>query len=173
MWLLGRVLPLIVGDYVPEDDQYWKNYLQLMQIVDILFSPTTTNEQVSYLRALIHDHHEVFCKLYPGHSVIPKMNFMVHTPRLLFQYVHVLLMCSVYKIVHASFLTSYGPLVHHWTMRYEAKHSYSKRIAQSMGNYINLPYSLAIRHQHLECYNSMNASLECGNQMEVGPGKYT
>ena len=163
-----------------------------MQIVDILFSPTTTNEQVSYLRALIHDHHEVFCKLYPGHSVIPKMHFMVHTPRLMFQYVHVytlyctcihvcvllmyihvLLMCSVYKIVHASFLTSYGPLVHHWTMRYEAKHYYFKRIAQSMGNYINLPYSLAIRHQHLECYNSMNASLECSNQMEVGPGKYT
>ena len=63
----------------------------------------------------------------------------------------------------------YGPLVRHWTMRYEAKHSYFKRIAQSMGNFINISYSLAMRHQHLECYNSINMS-GLGEEMEVGPG---
>ena len=51
---------------------------------------------------------------------------------------------------------SYGPLVHHWTMRFEAKHGYFKRLAQSLGNFINLPHSLAMRHQHLQCYWSTN-----------------
>ena len=37
-------------------------------------------------------------------------------------------------------------------MQMEAKHSYFKRIAQ-IGNFINLPYSVAIRHQKLVCAN--------------------
>ena len=37
MWLLGRVLPLIIGDYLPEDDEHWLLFLQM--IVDLLFSP--------------------------------------------------------------------------------------------------------------------------------------
>ena len=54
------------------------------------------------------------------------------------------------------FYLRYGPLVRHWTMRYEAKHAYFKRLAQSMGNFINLPYSLAMRHQQLQCYYAAN-----------------
>lgn len=29
----------------------------------------------------------------------------------------------------------FGPLVRHWTMRFEAKHSYFKQLAQAMGNF--------------------------------------
>lgn len=39
MWLFGRVLPLAVGDHVPDDDEHWQNFLILMKIVDHLFSP--------------------------------------------------------------------------------------------------------------------------------------
>ena len=35
---------------------------------------------------------------------------------------------------------------------YEAKHSYFKKLSQNIGNFINLPYTLAIRHQKLQCY---------------------
>ena len=51
----------------------------------------------------------------------------------------------------------------------EAKHAYFKGLAQSLGNFINLPYSLAMRHQHLQCYWSTNCH-ELG--LEVGPGMY-
>ncbi len=37
-------------------------------------------------------------------------------------------------------------------MRYEAKHSYFKQLALSMGNFINIEHSLAMRHQLLQCY---------------------
>ena len=64
----------------------------------------------------------------------------------------------------------FGPLVRHWTMRYEAKHSYFKQLAQSMGNFINLPYSLAMRHQQLQCYWSINDKEIPGTGLTVGPG---
>ena len=66
--------------------------------------------------------------------------------------------------VHVSFslfyLFRYGHLIRHWTMRFEAKHSYFKGLAHSMGSFINLPYSLAMRQQQLQCYcNSITSQL--------------
>ena len=72
MWLLGCILSLIIGQYVPEDDERWRLYLD-MNIVDILFAPNTTNDYAAY-----H-----FCELYPQSSIIPKMHFMVHMPRMM------------------------------------------------------------------------------------------
>ena len=83
MWLLGRILPLIIGEYVPEDDVRWKLYLDLMNIVDLLLSPTTTDDHAAYLATLISDHHHDFCEIYSDASVIPKMHFMVHMPRMM------------------------------------------------------------------------------------------
>ena len=41
-------------------------------------------------------------------------------------------------------------------MRFEAKHSYFKCLSESMGNFINLPYSLSVRHQEYQCYLHTN-----------------
>ena len=83
MWLLGRVLPLVIGDLVPDDDEMWLNFLLMMEIVDRLFSPQVSEDTAAYLVVLIDDHHKSFVDLYPGESVIPKMHFMVHMPRLI------------------------------------------------------------------------------------------
>ena len=85
MWLLARLLPMVIGDLIPYDDEYWELYLQMMDIVDILFSPSITEDHTAYLNILINDHHEEFCRLYPGHSVLPKQHFMVHMGRLMIQ----------------------------------------------------------------------------------------
>ncbi len=58
----------------------------------------------------------------------------------------------------------YGPLVRHWTMRYEAKHAYFKSLAHTLGNFANLPLSLAIRHQ---CYLQ---NISNKNKIVTGPG---
>ncbi len=58
----------------------------------------------------------------------------------------------------------YGPLVRHWTMRYEAKHAYFKSLAHTLGNFANLPLSLAIRHQ---CYLQ---NIPNKNEIVTGPG---
>ena len=57
-------------------------------------------------------------------------------------------------------------------MRYEAKHCYFKRLAQSLNNFINLPFSLASRHQQYQCYlNTTTKDLPgCVGDIDVGPG---
>lgn len=83
MWLLGRLLPLVIGDMVPTGDGKWENFLRVMRIVDLLFSPTITEDLVGYLSRMIEEHHQEFTVLYPNNSVIPKMHFMIHMPRLI------------------------------------------------------------------------------------------
>ena len=137
MWLFSRILPIMIGDKIPEDDQYWVNFLRVLEIADRLFSPNLEEDDAAYLQALICDHHEEFCHNYPDESIIPKMHFMVHMPCLMIQYVIILLILEIfsyYLILYRAY-NRYGPLVRHWTMRYEAKHSYFKRLARSMGNF--------------------------------------
>ena len=55
-------------------------------------------------------------------------------------------------------------------MRYEARHHYFKRMAQNIGNYINLSYTLAMRHQYLQCYYHQSQAL-FESDVEIGPGK--
>ena len=57
------------------------------------------------------------------------------------------------------------------TMRFEAEYQYFKHLATSMGNYVNVPHSLAMRHQCYQCYNLQDPDMLCGTQ-ETGPGKF-
>ena len=45
-----------------------------------------------------------------------------------------------------------GPLSRVWCMRFEAKHSYFKHIARVIGNFKNIPKTMALWHQHFMCY---------------------
>ena len=67
-----------------------------------------------------------------------------------------------------------GPLVRSWCMRYEAKHHYFKRLAISLGNFINLPFSLSKRHQEGVSYRLQSGEGGCSSFLdkgiEVGPG---
>ena len=56
-------------------------------------------------------------------------------------------------------------------MRFEARHSYFKRLAAQMGNFINISYSLSVRHQRLQCYHQLDQHSVGGEDMEVGPGE--
>ena len=82
MWLLGKLLPQMVGHRVPREDDHWLNYLLLLRIVDMLLAPEVTEDDVAHLSTLISDHHLEFKRLYPHASVIPKMHYLVHMPRL-------------------------------------------------------------------------------------------
>ena len=85
MWDLGRLLPVMVGQWVPVGDEHWQTFLLLLDIVDILLAPEISPEDVSLLSTQIQDHHHDFKALYPGAIITPKMHFMVHMPRLILQ----------------------------------------------------------------------------------------
>lgn len=86
MWTLGRFLPAMVGKYVPEDDRNWVNYLNLLHITDYLLAPKISGDEVSHLKFLIEEHHDEFCQIYPHASIIPKLHYLIHTPRLIMRY---------------------------------------------------------------------------------------
>ena len=44
------------------------------------------------------------------------------------------------------------PLIRLWTLRFESKHSSFKRCARKLQNFVNLPKTLAERHQILQAY---------------------
>ena len=43
MWTLSRLLPVMVGKYISEDDDNWLHFLQLLDIMEYTFSPTVLN----------------------------------------------------------------------------------------------------------------------------------
>ena len=57
-------------------------------------------------------------------------------------------------------------------MRFEAKHSYFKQLAHSLGNFINSPYSLASRYQQYQCYLNAVDLPDSVDSLEVGPGSH-
>ena len=71
------------------------------------------------------------------------------------------------------FVYRYGPLLRHWTMRYEAKHNHFKKLAQNVGNFINVAWTLVSRHQYWQCLQFMDKDCLRQDTTEVGPGMFT
>ena len=70
----------MVGTLVPEDNELWKLFCLLLDIVDIVFANVTSVNAIGVLEGLIEEHHSAFLRIYPGRSIIPKMHYMVHYP---------------------------------------------------------------------------------------------
>lgn len=125
-WNLIRFLPLLVGPIVPAREPAWELLLDLKDIIDILVCPVQTEESVAYLSFKIAEHQVRFQEVFPETNVLPKHHFIQHYPELIFEF---------------------GPLVHLWTIRFEAKHRFFKRVVRHTGCFRNVLLSLAQRHQ--------------------------
>lgn len=141
---LVRNIPLLFGDLVPEENEHWTLLLLLLQIINIVFSPSLTMGMTVHLKHLIMEHHSLFKRLYPHKNLIPKHHFMVHYP---------------------SCIRKIGPLIHQWSMRCEAKHKVFKN---TIKNFKNITKSLAKKHQLLIAghWDTLPA-----NKVEYGPLK--
>lgn len=148
MWCLLRVLPLMIGDLIPEGNMHWELLLCLLTCMEYIFSPSLTQEAVIYLKYIIEEHHSLFLELFPEKHLKPKHHFMLHYPG------------AIKKL---------GPLVHYWCMRFEAKHGFFKRLGHVTCNFRNICKTMAFRHQMLLCYNVLSDQM-FQHQREVGPG---
>ena len=79
MWLLGRLLPVMVGKYVPDNDMHWSCYLQLLRILAVTTAIEVTYETPSVLSLLIRDYLVTFKSLHPN-SFTPKVHYLLHLP---------------------------------------------------------------------------------------------
>jgi len=142
-WCL-RLLPLIVGKLVPNEEPAWQVILDLKDISELVVAPVHSQESIAYLECKISEHRQRYQELFPDQRLLPKHHFLEHYPEMT-------------KCV--------GPLVSLWTMRFEAKHSFFKQVVRHINNFRNVSLSLAKKHQlmiahHMLCPDAENSSLD-------------
>ena len=79
MWLLGRLLPLIIGEKVPRDDAHWACFINLLRITTISTAQYVTEQTIETLEMIIEDYLALFNQLYPLH-ITPKLHYLLHLP---------------------------------------------------------------------------------------------
>ena len=52
-WCLGRFLPLLIGDLIPEGNENWRAFLMFLKIMEYTFAPVITMDKLDYLQTLI------------------------------------------------------------------------------------------------------------------------
>ena len=80
-WSLCRLLPVMVGHKIPEDNMHWLHYLELLEILDIVCAPIVHKNTPALLQMIIESNVTSFVSLYPTASVIPKIHYLLHLPR--------------------------------------------------------------------------------------------
>ena len=140
MECLIHMLPLIVGDLIPLNDECWELFMLLRRIMDIVCSPVVARSEMPYLKHLIIEHHSLFRELFPDVRMINKHHHMVHYP---------------------TCILNSGPMTTMQCLKYELKHNFSKRFAHIMCNFKNVCKSMAFKHQVYQCSNWSGKGLRC------------
>jgi len=124
-WTLISLLPLHIGESVDKEDMVWRLLMDLKDIAELCFAPKISEIAVGCLASKIRDHkllYKILKKL--------KHHFTEHNPEL---------------------IRKFGPLIHMWTMRFEAKHAHFKTVVLESRCFKNghaTLYDFSIR-QHL------------------------
>lgn len=137
-WTLLRLLPLMIGHFVPEDHKAWGILMELKDIVELLASSKFTTESLCYLECKISDHRKLLQEVFPDLKLRPKHHFLEHYPHL---------------------IQCFGPVLDFWTIRFEAKHSFFKKVVRDVNNFKNILFTLASHHQLLLAYYLKSSSI--------------
>lgn len=131
-WSLLRLLPLMIGFKVPESEPAWHLLMDLKDIVELVVSPFHTDDTIRFLDTKISEHRHRYLQVFPEARVLPKHHYLEHYPQL---------------------IKAFGPLVAMWTMRFEAKHNFFKRVVRHTNCFRNILLSLAVKHQFMLAYH--------------------
>lgn len=119
--------PFIFLDQKDELNKIWTPVRSLLGILQILFSYRITENDVRRLEQLIQIHLKSFQRIFNVH-LKPKHHFLTHYP---------------------SVIRSLGPVRNFWMMRMESKHKFFTDSIKRTNCFINLPKSLAVKHQQI------------------------
>lgn len=156
VWNFLRLFPLLICDKIADvHDDVWRAVLLLLEITEIVMSPSIDKAYIPYLESLIDEYLCLRRELCPGEALRPKHHFLIHYPYL---------------------ILLFGPLIKVWAMRFESKHSFFKNIIRRMHNFINVTKSLAEKHELLQCLvrfgNGIRTEVECHNETRFNRGMY-
>lgn len=128
MAYLMRYLGLIIGDLIPEDNEYYQLYLLLNEIKNVILASAYNTDMPHHLKELVFQYHQSLHRL--DISIIVKDHLLTHYPGLLL------------KI---------GPLKNVSCMRFEAKHQEMKTIIKNVTSRLNPARTIARRYQIQMC----------------------
>lgn len=63
MWCLIRLLPFMIGGFIPEDDAKWEIFLTLRDIMEHILCPLITTAGTYELEGLIQQHHTLYLEV--------------------------------------------------------------------------------------------------------------
>lgn len=129
---LLRLLPTISGIKVPEQDEVWATMMDLKEVVQLVLSPSFTEESIQYLQTKIKEHSQGLKTVFPDFKLKPKHHYIEHYPEL---------------------TKHFSPLINLWIMRFEGKHRFFKEVIQDTKNFKNVLKTLATRNQHMMAYH--------------------
>ncbi|MFO0089362.1 MAG: hypothetical protein ACK518_00865, partial [bacterium] len=147
-WCLIKIFPFLIADKVPQDNKFYRVFLTLRKIMDIVFSPVVAMGHTVDLECLITEYFEQFEEAYPDVQGINKMHHMHH---------YVILMRAM------------GPAIRYWCMRFEAYHNKAKRLAQVNFNFKNITLSVANHLQASFCASMLTGEMFDMDRIETGP----
>ena len=143
MWCLLQMLPLMLCEWIAEDDPHW---LFLLQIKDISFAHRLSVGHVLHLQQIIQDHIFEFNEMFPNIRLKPKHHFLLH---------------------YAVQIKLFGPLRQCWCMRFEGKHYYFIHMMRVVNNLINPCSTLATHHQYQLAYRLLSSTGFLQNEIKL------
>lgn len=115
----------MIGKAVLKTNPHWHLLLKLKQCMDYICVPIVTVGIAIELSHIVQENLERFQELYPDERTKLKQHNMLHYPDQILEY---------------------GPLKTTWTMKFEAKHLYLKRILQAANNFKNPFKTISMKH---------------------------
>lgn len=96
-----------------------------------------TDESIHDLGCKITEYRELLQSTFPNFRLKPKHHFIEHYPQL---------------------IKAFGPLSDVWTMRFEGKHKFFKKLIRESQNFRNVALTLAVKHQRMMAYHLDSSS---------------
>lgn len=75
----------MVGEYVPQDDDHWKCFVNLLRILTVATAFEVSEDDIAMLAVLIEDYLQQFTTLYPGQTT-PKIHYLMHLAQQITRY---------------------------------------------------------------------------------------
>lgn len=121
-----RILPLLIGDLIPENDPYFQILIKLRHILEIVFALKHHKDTYIILEIHIEEYLKLLVSL--NFHLRPKHHLLLH---------------------YATVMKKMGPLGKISSMRYEAKHRVGKAISKVSTSRKNICLTIASRHQQI------------------------
>ncbi|XP_043472523.1 uncharacterized protein LOC122505125 [Leptopilina heterotoma] len=137
---LIRLLPFYIGYKIDTNDEVWEYFLKLSEIVEIVCAPQIHLSFIPYLADIINEYLTLRKKLFPTIKLRPKHHYLTHYPEVIRQL---------------------GPVKKLFTLRFESKHTFFKRVMRNIKCFKNVTLSLTEKHELLQSLLRSGAGLRC------------